>query len=226
MKLIDLSGPIYTGMWTYGDPFPEFKLIDLKEPEWVKEFSPKSQMFEGFSMLTGNYIDGPAHAFGFEKAKPMHMLPLNKIFGVDAYVLKFDYTKLPKEGNRPYITLQMIKAAEKEPIPKKAPIIIGTGWGKHWSEADFLSGAWFLKKDACEYLSRKKPILIGFDTAYADNIDNEQGLWNILYGAGINLLAPLVNVEKIKKYKVKLFVAPLNILNTTGLPVRTIVIED
>ena len=43
MKLIDLSGPIYTGMWSYGDPFPEFKLVDIKEPEWVKEVSPKSQ---------------------------------------------------------------------------------------------------------------------------------------------------------------------------------------
>ena len=27
MKLIDLSGPIYTGMWSYGDSFPDFKLV-------------------------------------------------------------------------------------------------------------------------------------------------------------------------------------------------------
>jgi len=39
-------------MWSYGDPFPEFKLVDIKEPEWVKEFNPKSQAFEGFCMLT------------------------------------------------------------------------------------------------------------------------------------------------------------------------------
>jgi arylformamidase len=226
MKLIDLSGPIYTGMWSYGDPFPDFKLVDLKEPEWVKEFSPKSQMFEGFSMLTGNYMDGPAHAFGLEKEKPMNLMPIEKIFGVDAYVLNFDLKKMPKEGNRPYLTLEMLKTHEKEPIPKGAPIILGTGWGKHWSEPDFMTGAWFVKKEACEYLAKKKPILLGFDTAYADNIDNEQGNWNILYGAGITFLAPLINVEKIKKYKVKLFVSPLNILNTTGVPVRTFVSEE
>jgi kynurenine formamidase len=226
MKLIDLSGPIYTGMWSYGDPYPDFQLVDMKEPDWVKEFSPKSQMFKGFSMLTGNYIDGPAHAFGLEKEKPMHMLPLEKIFGVEAYVLNFDIKKMPKEGNKPFLTLEMLRAYEKEPIPEGAPIILGTGWGAHWSEPDFLTGAWFLKKDACEYLAKKKPVLLGFDTASADNIDNEQGNWNILFGAGITFLAPLVNVEKIKKYKVRLFVAPLNILNTTGLPVRTLASQE
>lgn len=225
MKLIDLSGPIYTGMWSYGHPFPEFKLVDIKEPEWVKEFSPKSQAFEGFCMLTGTYIDGPAHAFGFEKEKPMHELPLEKIFGIDAYILKFDLSKLPKEGKRPYVTMGHVKEAEKENIPDGAPIIMATGWGKHWDESDFLTEAWFLKKEVAEYLSSKKPIILGLDTAYADNLENEQGNWNIIYGAGTTLMAPLVNTEKITGFKVKLYIAPLNILNTTGLPVRVIVEE-
>ena len=225
MKLIDMSGPIYTGMWSYGDPFPEFKLVDIKEPEWVKEFSPKSQAFEGFCMLTGTYIDGPAHAFGLEKEKPMHEMPLEKIFGVDAYVLKFNLSKLPKEGKRPYVTMEHVKEAEKNNIPNKAPIILATGWGQHWERPDYMSNAWFLKKDVAEYLSSKKPIILGFDTPYADNLENEQGNWNIIYGSGVTLLAPLVNTKKITKFKVKLYIAPLNILNTTGLPVRVIVEE-
>lgn len=225
MNLIDLSGPIYTGMWSYGPPFPDFKLVDIKEPDWVESFSPKSQAFEGFCMLTGNYIDGPAHAFGLKKEKPMHELPLEKIFGVDAYVYKFDLKEMPKEGKRPYITMEDVKKAEKEPVPEEAPIILATGWGSHWAEPDFLTDAWFLKKDAAEYFAGKRPVLLGFDTPYADNMENEQGNWLVLYGAGITLLAPLVNTEKITKFKVKLYVAPLNILNTTGLPVRTIIEE-
>lgn len=225
MKLIDMSGPIYTGMWSYGDPFPDFKLVDIKEPEWVKEFSPKSQAFEGFCMLTGTYIDSPAHAFGLEKEKPMHELPLEKIFGVDAYVLKFDLSKLTKEGKRPYVTMEHVKEAEKENIPDEASIILATGWGQHWEKPDYMSDAWFLKKDVAEYLASKRPIILGFDTPYADNLENEQGNWNIIYGAGITLLAPLVNTEKITKFKVKLYIAPLNILNTTGLPARAIVEE-
>lgn len=225
MKLIDLSGPIYTGMWSYGPPFPEFKLKDIEEPDWVDSFSPKSQAFEGFCMLTGNYIDGPSHAFGLISEKPMHKLPLEKIFNVDAYVYKFNLEEMPKEGGRPFVTVDLVKKAEKESVPNEVPIILATGWGAHWSENDFLSKAWFLKKEVAEYFASKKPILLGFDTAYADNPENEQGNWLILYGAGINLLAPLVNTEKITKFKVKLYVAPLNIINTTGLPVRTIVEE-
>ena len=226
MKLIDMSGPIYTGMWTYGPPFPEYKLVDIKEPDWVESFSPKSQAFEGFYMLTGSYIDGPSHAFGLEKEKPMHELLLEKIFGVDAYVLQFDLTVLPKQGKRPYVTLKHVKEAEKEKIPQDALILLSTGWGRHWEKSDYLTDAWFLHKDAAEYLAGKKPLILGFDTPYADNLENEQGNWNIIYGAGTTLLAPLINTEKIGKYKVKLFIAPLNILNTTGLPVRVIITED
>ena len=225
MSLIDLSGPIYTGMWTYGPPFPEFKLVDIEEPEWVESFSPKSQAFEGFYMLTGNYIDGPSHAFGLEKEKPMHELPLEKIFGVDAYVYKFNLEEMPKEGKRPYVTMELVKKAELEPVPDEAPILLTTGWGSHWDKPDYLPEAWFLKKDVAEYFATKRPILLGFDTPYADNLENEQGNWLIIYGAGITLLGPLINTEKITKFKVKLYVAPLNILNTTGLPVRTIIEE-
>lgn len=54
MKLIDASGPIYEGMWSYGSPFPEFKLKELEHPDFV-EFEAYSQAFEGFSMVTGTY---------------------------------------------------------------------------------------------------------------------------------------------------------------------------
>ena len=225
MKLIDLSGPIYTGMWSYGDPFPQFKLVDIKEPGWVETFTPKSQAFEGFCMLTGNYIDGPSHAFGLEIEKPMNEIPLEKIFGVDAYVYQFDLGQMPREGKRPCLTMEQVKKAEKEKVPEGAPIILSTGWGAHWSEPDYLTDAWFLKKEVAEYFAQKRPILLGLDSAYADNLENEQGNWLIIYGAGITLLAPLINTEKIQKFKVKLYVAPLNILNTTGLPVRTVVEE-
>jgi len=225
MKLIDASGPIYEGMWSYGDPFPNFKLVELEHPDWV-EFSAYSQKFEGFSMLTGSYIDGPGHALGLKKANPIHKIPLEKLFGVNAYVLKFNLEELSKEENRPYITIKDIKKAEKEFIPKGSNIIFATGWGQHWDKPDFLKCNWFLKKEAAEYIVEKNPSILAMDTPSADNVDNEQGLWSLIYGNDICLVAPLVNVENISNYKVKLYVCPLNILNTTGLPCRVIIIED
>ena len=199
MKLIDASGPIYEGMWSYGNPFPNFKLVELDNPEWV-EFTAYSQKFDGFSMLTGSYIDGPAHALGLKKADPMHKIPIKKLFDVDAYVLKFDLTKLEKEGNRPYVSLKDIEGAEKEIIPQGSNIILATGWGKHWDKPDFLTHEWFLKKDAAEYLVSKKPFILGMDTPSADNVDNEQGLWPLIYGNDIYLIGPLINIEEIRKH--------------------------
>ncbi|MCD4669614.1 MAG: cyclase family protein [Actinomycetia bacterium] len=225
MKIIDASGPIYDGMWSYGKPFPEFKLVELKKPEWVNS-TTYSQSFEGFCMLTGSYISGPSHLLGLEKSFPIHEIPLEKLFGIDAYVLKFDFDKLAKKGNKPYITSDDIKKAEKENIPEGASIIIATGWGEHWGEPDFLTHDWFLKKDATEYLVNKKPFILAADTPSYDNVGDEEGNWNLIFGNNILVVAPLVNVEKITKYKVKLYVCPLNILNTTGLPCRVIIEEE
>jgi len=225
MKIIDASGPIYNGMWSYGEPFPEFKLIELKSPEWV-DFTAYSQSFEGFCMLTGTYIDGPAHALGPKKSYPMHKVTIEKLFDIGAYVLKFNLDKLAKERNKPYIALKDIKKAEKENIPDGASIILATGWGQHWEKSDFLTHNWFLKKDAVEYLVSKKPFILAGDTPSYDNVENEQGIWELIYSSNILVVAPLVNIEKINKYKVKLYVCPLNILNTTGLPCRVVIKEE
>jgi kynurenine formamidase len=229
MKIIDASGPIYDGMWSYGNPFPNFKLIDLKEPDWVEGFHPKSNAFEGFSMLTGTYFDGPAHAYGIEKTYPMSDIPLERIFGVEAFVFKFDLEKLTKEDNRPIVNLKDIKEAEKKiqyNIPEKSILIFATGWGSQWEKNNFLTHAWFFEKDAIEYIVNKKPFVMAMDTAYADCLENERGNWQLIYGNNISLVAPLVNLEKISKLKVKIFICPLNIIKTTGLPCRVIISEE
>ena len=73
---------------------------------------------------------------------------------------------------------------------------------------------------------RKKPIILAGDTPYFDNLDNEQGIWDLIYDNDILIVAPLINIEKITKFKVKLYICPLNVLNTSGLPCRVIVKEE
>ena len=224
MKLIDASGPIYEGMWSYGPPFPEFKIKELNNPEWV-DFTAYSEEFIGLTSATGTYIDGPSHALGLDKSYAIGDIPIEKLFGIDAYVLKFDLEKLSKEGSRPFVTLHDILHAQKENIPDNSAIIFATGWGSHWDKPDFLTHNWFLKKDAVEYLIKKKPTIFAADTPSFDNIDAKQGIWDLIFNNNILIVAPLVNVEKIKKFKVKLYVCPIKILKTTGLPCRVIIKE-
>ena len=223
MSIIDASGPIYKGMWSYGEPFPQFRLKELGKPEWIEKFHPRQQAFEGFHMLTGSYISCPAHAFGIEETYAAHEVPLERLFNVDAYVFNLDLNTLGREGNRPYIALENIRETGVEDIPEGVPVLFGTGWGTHWQKQDFLSHAWFFRRDAVEYLVEKKPFMLGGDTPYFDNIENEQGNWELICGNNIIILAPLVNLEKIQVQKVRLFVAPLNILHTYGLPCRVLI---
>lgn len=222
MSLIDASGPIYEGMWSYGPPYKEFKMRELEKPDWVG-FRAYAQELEGFSTSTGTYINGPAHALGINKSYPMHKIAIEKIFDIDAYVLKFNLSQLRREGNRPYIGLDNLCNTDFLSIPEKSAIIIATGWGKHWCQPDFLTHNWFLKMSAAEKLLEKSPFLLAVDTPALDNLDNQQGLWNLIYKSGVLIVAPLVNLERLNKFKVKLFVCPLNILNTTGLPCRVII---
>ena len=228
MKIIDASGPIYEGMWSYGDPFPSFKLVDIREPDWVEGFKPKSQEFKGFCMLTGSYIDGPSHAFGLEKSYPMSDIPIERLFDVDAYVYKIDLGRLKKEGKRPVVNIEDVIDAEeniKHDIPERSILIFATGWGANWKRDNYLSDAWFFERDAIEYIVTRKPFIMALDTPYADCLENERGSWELIFGNDITFAAPLVNLENITKSRVKIFICPLNILNTTGLPCRVIIGE-
>lgn len=220
--LIDASGPIYEGMWSYGPPFKPFKLRELEKPDWV-DFRAYAQEFEGFSISTGTYINGSAHALGMEKSYPMHEVPVSNIFDIDAYVLKFDISGLRKEGNRPYIGLDDLYQTAFPQIPNRAAIIIATGWGAHWNQSDFLTHNWFLRKDAAEELIGKSPFLLAVDTPALDNISKQQGVWDLIYNTDVLVVAPLVNLERLCEFRVKLFVCPLKILNTAGLPCRVII---
>jgi len=225
MKIIDASGPIYQGMWSYGEPFPEFKPIEIMNPE-KKTGNIYAQKFEGLSILTGTCMESPSLLFGTDKSYPLSSIPLEKFFEIDGYVLKFDLVKLPKKGNRPYISMEHIKRVEPDIIPDGAVIITATGWGKHWSHADFQSHNWFFKKDAVEYLVSKKPFILAGDTPAYDNNDESEDHLKLIYENDILILGPLVNLEKITGFKVKLYIFPINILNTTGLPCRVLIKEE
>ena len=87
----------------------------------------------------------------------MSDVPIEKLFGVDAYIFKFDLSALKKEGKRPVVDLLAVKEAEKrikKDIPERSILVFATGWGSHWDKDDFLTDAWFMEKDAVEYLVR------------------------------------------------------------------------
>ena len=222
MKIIDISGPIYNGMWMY----PGLTNINITRQQKMFHDDPYvTDTFEGMNEHTGTYIETPG-MWVRHKDVSLGTIPLERLFMVDAYVLQIQEQTLGTMDGRPYISLADIKKAQKEEIPEGASILVGTGHGRNWDNKEtFLAKSWYFKADAFDYFVEKKLNLVGGDSPSWENYTHSEGNFGSFYDAGIILLAPCVNLEKITKYKVKLAVLPLNIPEAKVVPVRAVVVE-
>jgi len=227
VRVIDISGPIYTGMWNYSEPLGsllgEFKLSSVKFKFSGEEYF--IDVFNGMKAQTGTHIESPGRYLEDNKYT-ISDIPIQKLFMIDAYVLKIPYEKLGKKDGKRFITLKDIKSAEKENIPEGSAVLVGTGYGKYWNRKDFFGKSWFFKAEAMEYIISKKPFLLGTDSAEWENPKNPEGIFKKFFPANILILASCINLEKVNKFKVKLSVLPFNVLNSYISPVRAVVVEE
>ncbi len=225
MKIIDISGSIYTGMWSYADYYPDFKLSSVEFEYGGEKYSV--DVFEGMHAQTGTYIESPEVFATSGKGGGLNdEVPVEKLFMIDAYVLQIPHEGLPRRDGRPYVSLEDIKEAEKGPIPKGSAILIGTGYGQNWEKEDYVAKCWYFKKEALYYLIDKKPFLVGGDSPVWENEVHPEGAFERFYQSGILLLAPCINLEGVSSFKVKLTALPLRILKAGVCPVRAVIVEE
>lgn len=223
MKIIDISGPIFNGMWSYGKPYPEFNHTKDKIDYCGDKYS--IDILKGMHGQTGTCLESTS-AFA-NKREPLFLdnISLEKLFMIEAYVLKIPHEELGKKDNKSYITIKDIKKAEKDIIPEGSAILVGTGYGKNWEKENFPDKGWFFKKYAFEYLLDKKPFMLGGDSPNWENTLSPEGIFEKLYNSGIICISPCINLEKIKSFKVNLTVLPLKILKMGICPARAVVAE-
>ncbi len=78
-----------------------------------------------------------------------------------------------------------------------------------------------------DYLIDKKPYIVVFDTPAAENDVNPEGAFDRYFKEDILTVTACINLEKIKKYNVKLVVMPIRLLNVAmATPTRAIVVEE
>jgi len=223
MRVIELSGPIYNGMWSYGNHYPQFHHRQMGIEYAGEKYS--IDVFEGMHAQTGLYVESPGIATGAGQGGLNERVPIEKLFMIDAYVLQVPYQTLAVRDGRPFISLEQIRSAEKEKIPPKAAILVATGYGRNWEKPDYVEKTWFFKKDALDYLMDKEPFLVGGDSCVWENPVHPEGAFDRFYKMGILLLAPCINLELVKSFKVKLTVMPLRIRGSAICPVRAVIVE-
>lgn len=226
MKVIDITGPIYSNMWHFGEPWTKFK-FEIRYHE-LPEVGIKARIedFKGFNGHTGMHIETPATGIGMKNSYPLLDVPIESLVNVDAYVYQTPIESLTIADGKPYISLKDLKKAEKEEVPEGSVILVSTGYGKNWNNNDYLSKSWFFKREAMYYLIDKKPFLLGVDATDFENWTNPEKFMERFFRSDILLMAPIINVEKIKSFKTKFTALPLKIRGAAICPTRAVVIED
>ena len=221
MRLLDITGPLYNGLWSCGEPFPELCIRPMKQPEWV-ETPVWMEVFEGMHSQTGTYLETPAHFLGYEKSYPLTDVKPEDLYERQAVVLQ---VRPEDNGDRPPVTKEMLeRAADGLTIPEGAALLVSTGWGKHWRLDDYLTRAPYFTRDAMQWLIGQKPFLLSSDMPRWENLENPQGFFPDFYAADILMLAPTVRLEEIDRPYVRLTVLPLYAEGTCCCPCRAVVI--
>ena len=216
-KIIDITGEIHTGMWSYGFPYPEITVRPMTKVDWVA-YNTHAEVIEGFNSQCGTYLETPAHYLG-DKSYPLIDVPVSKLVDIPTVII--DLGDL--STTRTAITRQML---ENNPaaahIAEGCCILLCARWGKKWKDADYLSMSPYITLEAMEWLVAKKPFLMGSDFPTWDNVQDSQGFWDLFYNSDILMVAPVVNLEEAGQHTASLTVLPLKVEKTCCVPCRAI----
>lgn len=226
MQVIDITGQIKTGMWNYEPPFPTFTLKPLPEVPWVKG-RVYCEIFDGLHSQTGTYLETPAHYFGNDNCYLLADVPVSKLVNIPCRVLMLPEEPFLSSTERMPVTLEMLLEAAKDNIPQPGEaILVGTGWGKCWDDADYLERSPYFSKEAMDWLISRKPFLLGSDVPRWESFEHPQGFFDAFYKADILMLAPCVQLEQAGNGLHTLTVLPLHIPGTSCAPCRAILCLD
>ncbi len=210
-KALDITGPIYEGMWTYGLPYAPFQMEQIPPVDWVAY--PTYSQNVRMNVQTGTYLETGAHMF--PEMRTIDMLSPDDLT-LEAHVLRLS-PKGPGEA---------IREEELRPltdsIPKGAAVLVCAGWGRNWESPRFLPDSPCFSAGAMDHILSLKPALVGADLPRWDRLDDPQGFFGRFFRQDALLLAPLVNLERFEGRAGRLMVFPLPIRGACASPARAV----
>ena len=216
-RIIDITGEIHTGMWSYGFPYPEITVSPMTKVDWVA-YNTHAEVIEGFNSQCGTYLETPAHYLG-DKSYPLIDVPVSKLLDIPTVIIDLGDLRTVRTA----ITREMVEnnPASKY-ITEGCAILLCAHWGDKWKDADYLSMSPYITLEAMQWLVDQKPFLMGSDFPTWDNVQNSQGFWDLFYNSNILMLAPCVNLEKVGKPAAKLTALPIKVEKTCCIPCRAV----
>jgi kynurenine formamidase len=213
MNVIDLSGPISTGMWSYGAPLPE---VEVRQVAGLAREGWNGHAL-GLHTLAGTYIEAADHLFpGRETVAD---LPIER-FITPAFVAQLE-EKAPLET----VTARELETAVADD-PRDAALLVATGWDKMWGRSGFVDRCPYFLPEAMDWVVKSGVRILGVDVPCVQDPRHDDGELNRRFFAAERLLlAPLVNLRQAGSGRHTLVALPLNIPGVCGTPVRAVLIE-
>jgi len=212
MAIVDINGPIYEGMWTYGLPYAPFRMEEVPPVDWVAY--PTYSQNIAMTVQTGTYLETGAHMF--PGMRTIDQLRPEELF-LDAHII---YAGEKEPGS----AIAREDLGQPEISPGSA-ILVCTGWGKNWESPWFLEDPPYFTAEAMDHLLSFAPALIGADLPKWDSLANPQGFFERFFRQDVLLLAPVMNLEAFGRETGKLIVLPLPIRGACASPARAILMD-
>jgi len=219
MRIVEISGPIEDGMWSYGDPYPTPKITQIPPPEWLAY--PVYSQTVTMAVQTATYLETAAHMD--QTRLPIDQLPLERCYLIDALTLW-----IPRQADERITAADMAAALVKsgETLRPGDALLVGTGWDKHWHEPDYVTHPPYFTAGAIDWVLEHKVSLLGGDTPRYDSPNVPQNFFPKFFQHDILLLAPLINLDQVRKPRGKLTALPLKIKDACASPVRALWFEE
>ncbi len=219
MRIVEISGPIEDGMWSYGDPYPTPKITQIPPPEWLAY--PVYSQTVTMAVQTATYLETAAHMD--QTRLPIDQLPLERCYLIDALTLW-----IPRQADQRITAADLAAALVKsgETLRPGDALLIGTGWDKYWHEPDYVTHPPYFTAGAIDWVLEHKVSLLGGDTPRYDSPNDPQNFFPKFFQHDILLLAPLINLDQVRKPRGKLTALPLKIKDACASPVRALWFEE
>lgn len=117
-RMVDLSGPVEEGMWSYPSPVPK---VHIKRATSIEDVGYEIHSVS-CSSISGTYLEASAH-----------LLPGGRTVDTlspEEFILKAFVARIPKTSGQK-IELRDICKVAKNRKPGEG-LLIATGWERHW----------------------------------------------------------------------------------------------
>lgn len=212
-ELIEISGPLRSGMWHYEVLYPPVRIEELPPLDWPEGSGKVYGQSVQFGAQAGTHIATGRHLFA--DAPDIASIPVDRC-RCPASIVQV------QAGAGSRITLDQVTTAleghEVQPREGEA-LLIATGWDRYWDDDRFLSGSPRLAYDLVEWAVDLGLAFLGSDIALYD-ADWDENFWPMLYRSTTLPLAPLVNLTEVGVPRAQLTALPLRIEGACGSPCR------